>query len=224
MEASRIPRRTDMSLSDIVTYLQSDLKQSILDDVQPCLQVGKPRGGYFAVPRLVLSYVDYLGALYHGYAGERDRSRRRVFAKSAYAKAFLRDIFGRVDSHYAKHGDLLWEIYRNGTIHLYEPMALENQAAKIEWQVYKHPDRTVILPVPIGGGAVKNMPVTHLVPMPVLPNEWIQPISTVCLYEDLLAAIDVYTNAIQTDSAAECRFRETVNKLLQPERTSLNWP
>jgi hypothetical protein len=26
-------------------------------------------GGYFAAPRLVLSYVDYLGALHHGYDG-----------------------------------------------------------------------------------------------------------------------------------------------------------
>lgn len=219
-----MPRKINMTINDIVAYLQSDLKQSVLDDVQPCLQVGKPRGGYFAVPRLVLSYVDYLGALYHGYAGERYHSGRRVFAKSTYAKAFLRDIFGRVDSHYAKHGDLLWEIYRNGTIHLYEPMALSNQVAKIEWQVYKHPDRTVILPIAMGGGAVKNMPLTHLVPVPVLPNKWIQPISTVCLYEDLLAAIDVYTNSIQTDSTTERRFRETINELLQPERTDLSWP
>lgn len=34
-----------------------------------CLNLDCDEGGYFAAPRLVLSYVDYLGALHHGYDG-----------------------------------------------------------------------------------------------------------------------------------------------------------
>ena len=67
------------------------------------------------------------------------RKGRGKFAESAKAKAFLHDIFGRVDHNYAKYGDLLWEIYRNGPIHLYEPMRLRNQGRRVGWSIYKRP-------------------------------------------------------------------------------------
>ena len=59
----------------------------MINDVQPCLNLGRDEGGYFGVPRLVLSYVDYLGALYDGYNGKRDaKTGRRIFTRGKYAK------------------------------------------------------------------------------------------------------------------------------------------
>jgi len=59
-----------MTQNEITSYLLNDLKVSVNNDVYPTIHPNNPEGGYFAVPRLVLSYVDYLGALYHGYTEE----------------------------------------------------------------------------------------------------------------------------------------------------------
>jgi len=108
--------------------------------VLPCLNLGKKDGGYFGVPRLVLAYVDHLGALYHGYDGTVDnRTGRRVFTKTAYAKTFLVEIFGQVHKDYKGYGGLLYGIYRHGTVHLCEPLTLRNGTTgqSIEWYVFK---------------------------------------------------------------------------------------
>ncbi|MDQ6864309.1 MAG: hypothetical protein M3044_10840 [Thermoproteota archaeon] len=93
-----------MDDSKIVKYLIDDLKKSVENDVKPCLI---NEGGYFAVPRLVLSYVDYLGVLYHGYDGRKNGSNRRILSQAVYAKEFLKNIFGYIDSNYGLYGELL---------------------------------------------------------------------------------------------------------------------
>lgn len=50
-----------MNLKQIKEYLSGDLTNSVVNDVKPCLNPTSSEGGYFAVPRLVLSYIDYLG-------------------------------------------------------------------------------------------------------------------------------------------------------------------
>src|SRR5918995_5366385 len=103
-----MPLRKNMDVTKVVDYLNNDLKVSIVNDVKPCLNLNRDEGGYFAIPRLVLSYVDYLGALYNGYTGLRDkRTNRRIFATNKYAKIFLDKIIGRIDPNYSKYGGLL---------------------------------------------------------------------------------------------------------------------
>jgi hypothetical protein len=46
---------------------------------------------------------------------------------------------------------------------------------------------------------------------------------TGCLYDDLLAAIDLYTSMLQKNPTLEAKFREAVNALLIPEVTTLVW-
>ena len=80
-----------MDTSKIVNYLTKDLRKSVENDVYPCLSLGYDQGGFFVVPQLVLSYVDYLAALYNGYNGRMDRNKkRRIFTDGMYAKTFLK--------------------------------------------------------------------------------------------------------------------------------------
>lgn len=199
-----------MTAADMKDYLLKDLLVSVINDVGPCLNAGQQEGGYFGVPRLVLSYVDYLGTLYHGYDGSRNRWGRREISKSQYGKSFLTDIFGMVDPNYAKHGGLLWEIYRNGTVHLYQPLKFENAGKTIGWFVYK------------GGRSisVNRSILTHLVPHNVRANEWVQPISINCLYDDLQTAIQQYASKISSGNALEVNFRKTADALQIPEQTT----
>jgi hypothetical protein len=208
-----MPLKPNMTNTEIEEYLGHDLKVSIINDIKPCL-LGE--GGYFSVPRLVLSYVDYLGALFHGYKHP-EQTKQRLFAKHTYAKRFLKYIFGLLDSNYCYYGDLLWEIYRNGTVHLYEPLTLQNSGQRITWVTYKGERENAFLPVPY------EVEVTHLVPLYFRNHIWIQPISIDCLYLDLVSAIDLLAEIISKDSNLSLIFRNTANALQEATPTSLKW-
>jgi hypothetical protein len=214
-----MPLEKNMVVSKILDYLTSDLKKSVVNDVRPCLNLGHDEGGYFAVPRLILSYVDYLGALYNGYNGKRnERTGKRIFTSGKYAKILLNDIFGRIDPNYVKHNALLWEIYRNGTIHLYSPKILKNvnSSRTIGWIAHKE-GRVCQL------GSPYNFLSTHLVPHDLGNNRWSQPISIKCLYQDLVSGIDKYALLISSDSKLQSRFVQTADALVDPEDTTLTW-
>jgi len=217
-----------MTKAGIDDYLLNDLKALIKENVDPCLQIGvKTRSGFFSVPELVLTCVDYLGALYVGWNNEKAKNGRPIFTSSSKAEEYLRDVFGQVFSEYKIRGDLLWEIYRHGTVHLNEPKTLQNGAKRISWYLFKggYGERMIIGQVPVGIGNYVQMPVSHLVPMQVtgLPGEWILPVCTTCLYEDLLSSIHVYAKMIQTNSSIEDRFRNTVNEMVKPDITNISW-
>ena len=204
--------KTGMTAAEMQDYLINDLLVSVVNDVGPCLNVGRPEGGYFGVPRMVLSYVDYLGALHNGYNGEMEGNRRKI-ASGPYATKFLQEVFGKIDSNYDKFGKLLWQVYRNGTVHLYQPLKFKNQSKTIEWLVYKD-QRTY---------TINGMSLTHLVPHKVAGNRWVQPISINCLYDDLQSAIRDYSSRIMPGSILERNFRRTANALQIPEQTRLTW-
>jgi len=83
-----LPRITDTI--GALGYLHANLKPSIQNDVYPVIQANKTEGGYFAVPRLIFCYIDYLGALYSGCRGN---NPLRI-ATTAKARSYLQDVMG----------------------------------------------------------------------------------------------------------------------------------
>ena len=179
-----MPLAKDMDISKICEYLEYDLKKSIINDVKPIIQPNQQDGGYFGVPRLVLCYVDYLGALYEGYHGETDRTGRKVIAKSKHAKNFIKDVLGKVDPLYEKYGDFLYEMYRHGTVHIYQPKTFINSQTKetLSWVTYKGSRNA---------DTQKYGEVYHMQPKKMdNTTQWILPISITCLFDDLVASIN----------------------------------
>jgi hypothetical protein len=217
-----------MTKPEIVNYIHIDMKKIVEDDIKPCLLIGVPNGGYFSVPKLVLSCVDYLGALYCGWkTTEIFNSGRPKFTASWKAVKYLEDVFGRVFSEYTVRSKLLWEIYRHGPVHLNEPKTLQNGARTISWYIFKGDwkERTIVGTVPTGIGTSVQMVLQHLLPMEIigLHNEWILPIGTTCLYEDLLASLDVYAGMMQKDFNLESNFRNAINEMVKPDHTTISW-
>lgn len=221
-----LPLKPDMSLEEIENYLLSDLKQSVIDDIGPVVQMWRGPGGYFAVPRLVLSYVDFLGSLYHGYNGLRDSRGRRIIAKSSYAKTFLKEVFSKVDTLYRDCSDLLYEMYRHGTIHLYQPKEFfDSQNRRISWYTYKGP-RQAMLELKINvGGQQRTLRIRgrHLTPLHVGNQHWILPISINCLYEDLRDAIDKFVEMLRQNGSLVSKWNSTAQAILEPEEISMPW-
>jgi hypothetical protein len=192
-----MPLALNMNGEQIKIYLLDDLKNSVINDIKPCLNLASQFGGYFAVPRLVLSYIDYLGTLYRSGHG-----------------AFLEKVFGNIDSNYKTYGRLFWEIYRNGLIHRYEPSILRNSGQEITWLVHKG-DRQALLQ--------NGLQLIHLRPQKINTQNWKQPISIKCLYYDLLDAIDHYALLVSQNFHIEDNFRNAANRLQQPTETTLQW-
>lgn len=209
-----------MSKREIIDYLTVDLKTACQNDILPAIQIGQSEGGYFSVPRLVLSCVDYLGALYCGWKStECTRSGRPRFTASSKAIRYLEEIFGQVFGEYRVRGKLLWEIYRNGTVHLNEPKVLKNGANTIKWYLFKG-NLTERMHVRTGIGQV-----SHLIPVPSPghPNDWFLPVGISCLYQDLQDSLNKYADLIQTNPTLEDAFRSAMNEIVKPEPTNITW-
>jgi hypothetical protein len=217
--------KPDMTVDEAKEYLRDNLKSSITNDIYPIIQPDREEGGYFGVSRLVLCYVDFLGALYGGYQGERHRPNKRFprgskkIATSDKALKFIRTILGSIDSHYQHNADLLYEMHRHGTVHLYAPKFFQraNDGRKLYWFVYKGKREER---VPVGRGTLR---VRHMEPVPRdEKSDWL-PVSIICLYDDLNAAIDEFCARLDSDADLLRRCNQAARALSEPEETSLNW-
>lgn len=209
------------TLSEIRRSLD-DLTESAKNDIFPIIQVDDPKGGYFGVPRAVLSYVDFLGALYGGYHGETSGSHRLI-ATTQKAESFIEEVFGEVDQVYRENGKLLYRMYRHGTVHLYRPNILRRSDGRIiVWVSYKGTKN----------GEVKyegrTLQVQHMIPIVKSQNEDILPVCINALYADLLNSIDLFYRKIEAELSRgqthlQRNFSDVVDALMEPDETDLNW-
>lgn len=216
-----MPLKTRMTTDEIVGYLKGDLLKSIRNDVDPILRHGPKTGGFFAVTRLVLCYVDYLGALANGWPHGCNFERWRHRDTTTPAIAFLANYFPENDSPYKKRPRLIYNIYRHGTVHLYAPKVVRRgkRGKRLGWLVYRgrRKARTKV------GGTYIN--VTHLEPIknpvPSRKNvDFLLPVSINALRDDLVQGIKNYSKAIwQGRNASDLRrkFRQVARMLLRSE-------
>lgn len=186
-----MPLKPNMSLDDVLIYLNADLEATVQNDIYPVIQADKQEGGYFAVPRLVFCYIDYLGALYSGYSGKGD------IATTCKAKNYLMNIMSMVDTQYGRQADTLIDVYRHGTVHLFAPLSLKQKTSNREltWYVYKGTRHQLK-----GLGAHQAQWLRHLEVYNAGENIDVLPISINCLYDDLRQSIDEYCGLLQREA------------------------
>jgi hypothetical protein len=156
------------------TYLTM-LRDTLAGDVRPL--VALPGGAPFAIFRETMSYIDHLGHLYSGREKVGDRFL-----------SFLRGPLATVDDGYAKRADELYQMYRNGPVHEFEPKYLENdRGQRLGWLSYRGNRKSQHLPT-------FGIFATHLEPVAGTgaPNSYYLPVSSNCLIDDLERAIDAF--------------------------------
>jgi len=128
----------NMSLRKIKSFLENELKEQIFLEIAPILHIGQDTGGYFGVTRQVLCLVNFLGALYCGYSPEEKKENQDI-GPSSKALEFIEDILGNIDPAYkSKEGKYLYEMYRHGLVHLYQPKTLKFKNGRLlKWMIYK---------------------------------------------------------------------------------------
>jgi len=170
---SKIPNLKEWE--DASEYL-INLRNTIVNDIQPLL---KTEGAApFAISREVLCYIDHLS---HLYTGRTEVGKR--------FSIFLNDVASKVDGNYRSRSEEIYRMYRNGTVHEFEPKTLENNKGDLlYWLCYK-------------GERIENLKiegieyqVTHLIPCGGNGRYWL-PVSTKCFIEDLIEFINLFINS-----------------------------
>lgn len=211
--------KRNMTMKQVKSFLYEEVKEQIFLEIAPILYIGQKVGGYFGVTRQVLCYVDFLGTVYCGFNKRRDREISMPWK----AKKFIRDILGDRDRLYKKNGNKLYEMYRHGLVHLYQPKPLiqkRRQKRKLNWLVYKggrdwhdeeidDSDKTFKV-------KVRHM---EIIIDPRNKKNDLLAISITCLYKDLLSAIDFYCKKIEQDITKQMlnNWRKSTNEILKPD-------
>lgn len=184
-----------------INRIINDLATAITTDIAPIIQPGKQEGGYFGVPRTVLCYTDVLGLLYSGWSGKKDKNGNKVdFATPQKAKAYIKNILSQVDELYGENGDLLYDMYRHGTVHLHSPKKMVSRTEPnkiIEWLIYKG-DREQWEYY-----ENKAYKFRHLKVIEWKKDRYILPVSITILYRDLLVSLELYNKMIFEDKSGE---------------------
>jgi hypothetical protein len=171
--------RPNMTQAEAVDYLEM-LARTVDLDIMPLLHV--KGAAPFSIARQVLCYVDHLGALAEGRASTR--------GMTAYAKNFIANYLAQVDASYTGGGELLYEMYRHGTVHNFAPQRVAKSGVTYKWYFHDGARKERI-----GSDQVQ-----HLQPIGRPDGSAHLPVSTACLIEDLKTAITLFARDLQHDA------------------------
>lgn len=81
-------------------------------------------GGFHSVPREVFCYLDYISAIRYGENSTTNAIR------------FIEKYLGKKNVRYKHYGKLLYEMWRHGTVHEFDPKRLKHSSKKysVGWQ------------------------------------------------------------------------------------------
>lgn len=212
----------DMELWQIKSFLEEEVKEQVFLEIAPLLYIGQEVGGYFGVTRQILCLVDFLGALYCGYDGKTNKKTGRMIISEPWkAVKFIEEILGDVDQKYRENGEILFNMYRHGLVHLYQPRTVRQQNGReLKWAIYKGAreranvnfktdEREFTIPDARHLGISTN---------PSDKKSDLLTISITCLYKDLLSAIDkYYFELLEKDEKWLKNWQSTANAISKSE-------
>ena len=111
---------------DVVDYLEKDFLAAINNDLIAVVKFHEGGiGGFHSVPREVFCYIDYISVL-----------RYALPNSSTKAIQFIENYLGRTNVRYKHYGKLLFEMWRHGTVHEFDPKKLKHSSKKysVGWQ------------------------------------------------------------------------------------------
>ena len=127
---------------DVIKYLEDDLLISIQADIKDVLVFHSKRepGGIHSIPREVFCYVDFLGSVCYGLWKDKN-AKKKQSATTEHAVKFIKEYFTNADPKYDNLGELIYTMWRHGTVHEYDPKVLihTSQGHLIGWLANKSP-------------------------------------------------------------------------------------
>jgi len=115
---------TEKIKQNVLEYIESTLLKAINEDLVQTMKYYEKKGcgGYFSIPREVFCYIDFLGLLITG--NKKDSGNR--------SKEFLKRYMAKVNPRYGKAASIIHLMWRNGTVHEFDPKIFYNKIDSFE--------------------------------------------------------------------------------------------
>lgn len=209
-----------MTKDEIVGFIDKELMHQAKQEIETWVWPNKIQGGYFVVSRQILCMVDFLGAVYSGYPlKERITDKKgKNIATPEKAKKFITSFFKPKDIYTKDIVDKLYEMYRNGLVHLYQPKILRfGTKGKISWALYRGNSYQSEIKLPSNNGLVVFKDIRHLQIVPNKSNQLNYLLICIdSLYNDFEQAILTYRNRLSKTKSLQRKWRTAVNAICKP--------
>lgn len=215
-----------MELWQIKEFLEEEVKEQIFLEIAPILYIGQEVGGYFGVTRQILCLVDFLGSLYCGYEGKKDKKTKRMIISEGWkAKKFIKEVLEYIDPIYKENGEILFDMYRHGLVHLYQPRTIKQRNGReLKWAIYKgaRERANINFKTDMGDFTISDARHLGISTNPSDKKSDLLTISITCLYKDLLTAIDKFYELLEKDKNESLlkNWQTTANAISEPEAYS----
>ena len=98
----------------VISHIEVNLLTAINNDLVKVLRFhSKVGGGFHSIPREAFCYIDYLGSLRYGPPSQ-----------SKKAISYIENYLGKINNRYVGVGRLIYELWRHGTVHEFDPKSL----------------------------------------------------------------------------------------------------
>ena len=215
--------KRNMTGDEIISFIDNELLPQAKLEIGNWIHPRKRQGGYFVVTRQTLCMVDFLGAVYSGYTKtEKSRDKkdgRERIATTNKAKKFIEKFFKPKSTYHSVAIGYLYDIYRHGLVHLYQPRVLRYNSKKaLQWFFYRGNKRlykSMSIDTPQGKKIFKNVAYLQVLKNPNLRHYYF-PIGIDCLYEDFVSAVESYKDKLKDTKSLQRKWSTTVNTICKP--------
>jgi hypothetical protein len=213
--------KRNMTCDEMVNFINNELLPQAKLEIQTWIWPKKKPGGYFVVARQIFCMVDFLGATFSGYhikERKADKDGMKI-ASSNKAKKFITTFFEPKQTYHSDVVDKLYDMYRNGLVHLYQPKILKlDNKSRLQWGLYRGDRHQDKLSFGSNKGNIVFYNVNHLQIIPNKPKErnYYLVICIDSLYEDFEKAIQKYRDKLATTKVLQRNWRTTINAIIKP--------
>jgi len=211
-----------MTRDEMIGFIDDELLPQVKLEIQNWIKPKKRQGGYFITVRQILCMVDFLGAVYSGYpfSERKDDPKGRRIARPDKAIRFITTFFEPKQTYQKDTVTKLYDMYRHGLVHLYQPKFLKLTSKKVlKWFFYKgkRQRNRIIVDSDQGKKVFKN--VYHLRIICGDPNKktYHLPVCINALYEDFEKATLRYKDKLKNTKYLQRNWRTTVNAICKPQ-------
>ncbi|MBP9797571.1 hypothetical protein KBC70_00295 [Candidatus Woesebacteria bacterium] len=212
--------KKNMTIDEMIRFINDELLHQAKDEIQNWIYPKKKSGGYFVVSRQILCIVDFLGSVYAGYPlieRKADKEGRRISTPQK-SKEFITKFFEPQNIYNPITVDLLYRMYRNGLVHLYQPKILKfGNKGRLQWALYrgKRDQTEISFGSDTGNVTFRNVSHLQIVPNKLNQSNWLL-ICIDSLYEDFEKAIFTYRDTLSGNKSLQTNWRTTVNAICKP--------
>lgn len=132
--------KRNMICDEMIGFIDNELSQQVKLEIQNWLKPKKRQGGYFVTVRQIFCMIDFLGAVFSGYPlseRKKDKKGQRI-ATSNKAIKYITTFFEPKQTYKQDVVTKLYNMYRHGLVHLYQPKFLKLNSKKVlKWFFYK---------------------------------------------------------------------------------------